>query len=224
MSEIADFGTVILLVSASLGLALLSMKLTERLPIPSPAIFLLAAAVMVVGFLVLLVVLTLIAWRRFGAPYGVFVLAGEFDALEPLAKKRWSVPYRLCFEEAILRLPELCELGSGDRIQCVFDDNEKHRGWGREAYRTLRKEFPQHAGVFVEEVAFTSRHESAEMEAADFFAYELRKITYNGLTDPSRNVRYGFRQMIRPGWGIWRINLSQVIPAERRIGLANEDA
>jgi cell volume regulation protein A len=44
MSEIADFGAVILLVSAGLGLALLSMKLTERLPIPSPAIFLLAAA------------------------------------------------------------------------------------------------------------------------------------------------------------------------------------
>lgn len=44
MSEIADFGTVILIVSAGFGLALLSMKLTERLPIPSPAIFLLAAA------------------------------------------------------------------------------------------------------------------------------------------------------------------------------------
>jgi cell volume regulation protein A len=45
MDEIADFGAVILLVSAGFGLALLSTKLTERLPIPSPAIFLLAAAV-----------------------------------------------------------------------------------------------------------------------------------------------------------------------------------
>jgi cell volume regulation protein A len=44
MSEIADFGIVILLVSTGFGLALLSMKLTERLSIPSPAIFLLAAA------------------------------------------------------------------------------------------------------------------------------------------------------------------------------------
>jgi len=33
----------------------------------------------------------------------------------------------------------------------------------------------------MEEVAHTSRKESAEMEAADLFAYELRKITYNGL-------------------------------------------
>ena len=45
MDEIADFGAVILLLSAGVGLALLSTKLTERLPIPSPAIFLLAAAV-----------------------------------------------------------------------------------------------------------------------------------------------------------------------------------
>jgi potassium/hydrogen antiporter len=45
MDEIADFGAVILLLSAGFALALLSSKLTERLPIPSPAIFLLAAAV-----------------------------------------------------------------------------------------------------------------------------------------------------------------------------------
>ncbi len=44
MSEIANFGTVILLVSAGFGLALLSSKLTERLPIPPPAVFLIAAA------------------------------------------------------------------------------------------------------------------------------------------------------------------------------------
>jgi cell volume regulation protein A len=45
MDETADFGAVILLLSAGFGLALLSTKLTERLPIPSPAVFLLAAAV-----------------------------------------------------------------------------------------------------------------------------------------------------------------------------------
>ncbi len=43
-SEIAHFGTVVLLVSTGFGLAVLSTKLTERLPIPCPAIFLLAAA------------------------------------------------------------------------------------------------------------------------------------------------------------------------------------
>ena len=44
MSEIANFGTIVLLVSAGFGLALLSSKLTERLPIPPPAVFLIAAA------------------------------------------------------------------------------------------------------------------------------------------------------------------------------------
>jgi potassium/hydrogen antiporter len=45
MDEIADFGAIILLLGAAFGFALLSTKLTERLPIPSPAVFLLAAAV-----------------------------------------------------------------------------------------------------------------------------------------------------------------------------------
>ena len=44
MSEIANFGTIVLIVSAGFGLALLSSKLTERLPIPPPAVFLIAAA------------------------------------------------------------------------------------------------------------------------------------------------------------------------------------
>jgi cell volume regulation protein A len=44
MSEIADFGTIVLLISAGFGLALLSAKLTERVPVPAPAIFLVAAA------------------------------------------------------------------------------------------------------------------------------------------------------------------------------------
>src|SRR6266536_190496 len=44
MSEIADFGTVVLLVSVAFCLALLAPRLTERVPIPSPAIFLVAAA------------------------------------------------------------------------------------------------------------------------------------------------------------------------------------
>jgi len=155
-------------------------------------------------------------------PYGVFVLVGEYDALEELAKKRWSVPYKLCFEEAVLRTIELCELRPGDRIRCVFDNNEKYRGWGYEAYRTLRREFPQFAGILMEEVEFTSRHDSAEMEAADFFAYELRKIIYNGMNDPLRDLRYGFKEMIQPGRGVWRIDLSQVIDPSQRIHLSNE--
>ncbi|HYI07780.1 MAG TPA: hypothetical protein VEK57_01810 [Thermoanaerobaculia bacterium] len=72
----------------------------------------------------------------------MLVLVGEYDALEDLAKKRWSVPYKLCFEETVLRLIDLCELEPGDRIQCVFNDNEKYKGWGIEAYRTLLREFP----------------------------------------------------------------------------------
>lgn len=44
MSEIADFGAVLLLIAGASALAVLSTRVTERIPIPAPAIFLLAAA------------------------------------------------------------------------------------------------------------------------------------------------------------------------------------
>ena len=45
MTEITEFGAIVLVVAAGFSLALLSTKLTERVPVPAPAIFLLAAAV-----------------------------------------------------------------------------------------------------------------------------------------------------------------------------------
>jgi potassium/hydrogen antiporter len=45
MTEITDFGAIVLLVTGGFALAVLSTRLTERVPIPAPAIFLLAAAV-----------------------------------------------------------------------------------------------------------------------------------------------------------------------------------
>lgn len=47
MSEIQDFGLIVLFVSGIVSVALLSNKLSERIPLPAPAIFLLAAAVTV---------------------------------------------------------------------------------------------------------------------------------------------------------------------------------
>jgi potassium/hydrogen antiporter len=47
MSEITDFGLVVLVVSAVFALAVFANKLTERVPVPAPAIFLLAAALVV---------------------------------------------------------------------------------------------------------------------------------------------------------------------------------
>jgi cell volume regulation protein A len=47
MGEITDFGLVVLVVSAVFALAVFSNKLTERIPVPAPAIFLLSAALAV---------------------------------------------------------------------------------------------------------------------------------------------------------------------------------
>jgi cell volume regulation protein A len=44
MSEIADFGLVLLLVAGGVALALFALRLTTSLPVPGPAIFLLGAA------------------------------------------------------------------------------------------------------------------------------------------------------------------------------------
>jgi cell volume regulation protein A len=45
MSEIADFATLILIVAGGFSVAVVSTKLTERVPIPTPALFLVAAAI-----------------------------------------------------------------------------------------------------------------------------------------------------------------------------------
>lgn len=45
MSEIADFATILLFAGVGFAFAVLSTKLTERVPVPTPAIFLTAAAI-----------------------------------------------------------------------------------------------------------------------------------------------------------------------------------
>jgi cell volume regulation protein A len=45
MTEISDFASVVLVVTSGFALAVLSTKLTERVPVPAPAMFLVAAAV-----------------------------------------------------------------------------------------------------------------------------------------------------------------------------------
>ncbi len=45
MDEVLAFGTIVLVVAGGFALALLTSKLSERFPIPGPALFLLAAAI-----------------------------------------------------------------------------------------------------------------------------------------------------------------------------------
>jgi cell volume regulation protein A len=45
VEELADFGLVVLVVSAGVTVALLARRLSERFPVPAPALFLLAAAI-----------------------------------------------------------------------------------------------------------------------------------------------------------------------------------
>jgi cell volume regulation protein A len=44
MAEITDFATIVLVVAAGLAVAVVSTRLTDRVPVPAPALFLLAAA------------------------------------------------------------------------------------------------------------------------------------------------------------------------------------
>ena len=80
MSELSDFGLVVLVVASGVMLALLAARLSERYPVPAPALFLLAALALPVALPhirtverigVVAVVLILfdggmnIGWRRF---------------------------------------------------------------------------------------------------------------------------------------------------------------
>lgn len=106
MDELTVFGTIVLVVSAGLLLALLASKVGERFPIPAPALFLLAAAIASdvfprlsehltileverIGVVALIVILfnggTLVGWRRFRVAavpifsigvFGTFATAG----------------------------------------------------------------------------------------------------------------------------------------------------
>src|ERR1044072_2542620 len=102
MGEITDFGLAILVVAAILAAAVLSNKLSERVPLPAPALFLPAAAGPVpvwpaigraisilgverVAVVALILILfdggVRIGWRRFRAaavPISVLGIAGTF--------------------------------------------------------------------------------------------------------------------------------------------------
>ena len=93
MDEISDFGSIVLVISAGFLLALLGRKLTERFPIPAPAVFLLAAAVSPalisdirtverIGVVALIVVLfdggMHVGWRRFRRAWVPIISLGVF--------------------------------------------------------------------------------------------------------------------------------------------------
>jgi cell volume regulation protein A len=99
VNEISDFGEIVLVVAAGLALALLSTKLTERLPVPAPGIFLMAAAigsdlfpglgehvsirtVERIGVVALIVILfdggMEVGWRRFRAAAWPITILGVF--------------------------------------------------------------------------------------------------------------------------------------------------
>jgi cell volume regulation protein A len=99
VTEIGQFGEAVLVVAAGLTLALLSTKLTERVPVPAPGIFLLAAAlasdifsglgehvsirtVERIGVVALIVILfeggMQVGWRRFRASVWPITMLGVF--------------------------------------------------------------------------------------------------------------------------------------------------
>ena len=97
MSEIVDFGQVVLVVATGFALAVLATKLTRRVPVPAPAVFLVAAAIASdvfpnlhdylsirnverIGVVALIVILfdggVGIGWRRFREAAGPIVSLG----------------------------------------------------------------------------------------------------------------------------------------------------
>ena len=103
MDELADFGTILLLVSAGVMLALFAWKLSERFPIPAPALFLVAALLFPVviedirtveriGVVALIVILfdggMRIGWRQFrrsAVPIASLGILGTFATAAVMA-------------------------------------------------------------------------------------------------------------------------------------------
>jgi cell volume regulation protein A len=74
MSEISEFGSIVLAISAVLIAAIAAMKLTQALPVPAPAIFLLAAAVASDAFAALEGLISPLAVERIGTVALVVIL------------------------------------------------------------------------------------------------------------------------------------------------------
>jgi cell volume regulation protein A len=119
MTEIADFGTIILLVAAGFGLGVLSTRLTDYVPVPAPAIFLIAAALVSeawpaiyehvpiltverIAVVALIVILFNggmdIGWRRFRASAAPILLLGIFGTFITAGAVALCAHYVLGFE------------------------------------------------------------------------------------------------------------------------------
>ncbi len=112
MPEIGDFGAIILAISAGVMLAVLARKLSERFPIPAPALFLVAAAAIPVvvpdirtveriGVVALIVILfdggMSIGWRRFRRAALPIASLGLFGTLLTAAVMAVCAHYLLDF-------------------------------------------------------------------------------------------------------------------------------
>jgi potassium/hydrogen antiporter len=119
MTEITDFATIVLLVTGGFALAVLSTKITARVPVPAPAIFLVAAALVSdlwprlygevpietverIAVVALIVILFNggmdIGWRRFRAAAGPILSLGVFGTFATAGIVAAFAHYALGFE------------------------------------------------------------------------------------------------------------------------------
>src|ERR671923_968804 len=119
MTEIADFAAIVILVAGGFALAVLSTKITARVPIPAPAIFLLVAALVsdvwprvyeevpirtveriaVVALIVILFTGGMdIGWRRFRAAAGPILGLGVIGTFATAGMVAAFAHYALGFE------------------------------------------------------------------------------------------------------------------------------
>jgi cell volume regulation protein A len=119
MTEISDFASIVLIVTVGFALAVLSTKLTERVPVPAPALFLLAAAVVSdfwpdlyeavdiqtverIAVVALVVILFNggidIGWRRFRAAAGPILSVGLLGTFATAGLVAVVAHYALGFE------------------------------------------------------------------------------------------------------------------------------
>src|SRR5687768_12159477 len=113
MEELADFGTLVLVVAAGFLVALFGRKLSERFPIPAPAIFLVAAAIAPalisnirtverIGVVALIVILfdggMHVGWRRFRLAWAPIASLGIVGTLATGSLMALAAHYLLGFE------------------------------------------------------------------------------------------------------------------------------
>jgi hypothetical protein len=132
-----------------------------------------------------------------GVPLGATVSMPDWNQLSDAAKRSLVDPYYLLLQACLHRASEYrIGMSGGNKLRVIFDDNQEFTGRIPKIYQLLRQELP-FGDQLLASPGFASAASSAQMQAADIVAFEVRHFQDNWLKRPHLGPRWGYVQLIK---------------------------